>query len=200
MWFLRVNSMIELNAKAKLPTMAGMFDIYTFNSEDKKEHAVLVRGNVMNRQDIPVRIHSECLTGDVLGSRRCDCRDQLIRSLVYLGRVDAGMLIYLRQEGRGIGLLNKIKAYSLQDDGYDTVEANLMLGLPVDKRDYSFAVDVLKYFRINTIKLMTNNPAKMDFLTHNGITITERIPIKSEPTPYDEFYLTTKKVRMGHQL
>ncbi len=192
--------MIELNAKAKLPTMAGMFDIYTFNSEDKKEHAVLVRGNVMNRQDIPVRIHSECLTGDVLGSRRCDCRDQLIRSLVYLGRVDAGMLIYLRQEGRGIGLLNKIKAYSLQDDGYDTVEANLMLGLPVDKRDYSFAVDVLKYFRINTIKLMTNNPAKMDFLTHNGITITERIPIKSEPTPYDEFYLTTKKVRMGHQL
>jgi GTP cyclohydrolase II/3,4-dihydroxy 2-butanone 4-phosphate synthase/GTP cyclohydrolase II len=110
------------------------------------------------------------------------------------------MLIYLRQEGRGIGLLNKIKAYSLQDEGYDTVEANLMLGLPVDKRDYSFAVDVLKYFRINTIKLMTNNPAKMDFLTHNGITISERIPIKSEPTPYDEFYLTTKKVRMGHQL
>jgi GTP cyclohydrolase II/3,4-dihydroxy 2-butanone 4-phosphate synthase/GTP cyclohydrolase II len=154
----------------------------------------------MNRQDIPVRIHSECLTGDVLGSRRCDCRDQLIRSLVYLGRVEAGMLIYLRQEGRGIGLLNKIKAYSLQDEGYDTVEANLMLGLPVDKRDYSFAVDVLKYFRINTIKLMTNNPAKMDFLTHNGITISERIPIKSEPTPYDEFYLTTKKVRMGHQL
>ncbi|MEM0156625.1 MAG: GTP cyclohydrolase II [Thermoplasmataceae archaeon] len=192
--------MIELNAKAKLPTMAGMFDIYTFNSEDRKEHAVLVRGNVMNRQDIPVRIHSECLTGDVLGSRRCDCRDQLIRSLVYLGKVDAGMLIYLRQEGRGIGLLNKIKAYSLQDEGYDTVEANLMLGLPVDKRDYSFAVDVLKYFRISTIKLMTNNPAKMDFLTQNGITISERIPIKSEPTPYDEFYLTTKKVRMGHQL
>lgn len=192
--------MIELNAKAKLPTMAGMFDIYTFNSEDKKDHAVLVRGDVMNRQDIPVRIHSECLTGDVLGSRRCDCRDQLIRSLVYLGRVDAGILIYLRQEGRGIGLLNKIKAYSLQDEGYDTVEANLMLGLPVDKRDYSFAVDVLKYFRINTIKLMTNNPAKMDFLTRNGITISERIPIKSEPTPYDEFYLTTKKVRMGHQL
>ncbi len=200
MGLLRVNSMIELNAKAKLPTMAGMFDIYTFSSDDRKDHAVVVRGDVMNRQDIPVRIHSECLTGDVLGSRRCDCRDQLIRSLVYLGRVEAGMLIYLRQEGRGIGLLNKIKAYSLQDEGYDTVEANLMLGLPVDKRDYSFAVDVLKYFRINTIKLMTNNPAKMDFLTHNGITISERIPIKSEPTPYDEFYLTTKKVRMGHQL
>lgn len=192
--------MIELNAKAKLPTMAGMFDIYTFKSDDKKDHAVLVRGDVMGKQDIPVRIHSECLTGDVLGSRRCDCRDQLIRSLVYLGKVEAGLLIYLRQEGRGIGLLNKIKAYSLQDEGYDTVEANLMLGLPVDKRDYTFAVDVLKYFGINTIKLMTNNPAKMDFLTKNGITISERIPIRSEPTPYDEFYLTTKRVRMGHQL
>ncbi|MCL4340593.1 MAG: GTP cyclohydrolase II [Candidatus Thermoplasmatota archaeon] len=192
--------MIELNAKAKLPTMAGMFDIYTFKSDDGKEHAVLVKGDVMGRQDIPVRIHSECLTGDVLGSRRCDCRDQLIRSLVYLGKVDYGLLIYLRQEGRGIGLLNKIKAYSLQDEGYDTVEANLMLGLPVDKRDYGFAVDVLKYFRINSIKLMTNNPAKMDFLTKNGISVSERIPIRSEPTPYDEFYLTTKRIRMGHQL
>ncbi len=192
--------MIELNAKAKLPTMAGMFDIYTFKSDDSKEHAVLVKGEVMGRQDIPVRIHSECLTGDVLGSRRCDCRDQLIRSLVYLGKVDYGLLIYLRQEGRGIGLLNKIKAYSLQDEGYDTVEANLMLGLPVDKRDYSFAVEVLKYFRISSIKLMTNNPAKMDFLTKNGISVSERIPIRSEPTPYDEFYLTTKRIRMGHQL
>ncbi len=192
--------MIELNAKAKLPTMAGMFDIYTFKSDDGKEHAVLVKGEVMGRQDIPVRIHSECLTGDVLGSRRCDCRDQLIRSLVYLGKADYGLLIYLRQEGRGIGLLNKIKAYSLQDEGYDTVEANLMLGLPVDKRDYSFAVDVLKYFRISSIKLMTNNPAKMDFLTKNGISVSERIPIRSEPTPYDEFYLTTKRIRMGHQL
>lgn len=192
--------MIELNAKAKLPTMAGMFDIYTFKSDDGKEHAVLVKGEVMGRQDIPVRIHSECLTGDVLGSRRCDCRDQLIRSLVYLGKADYGLLIYLRQEGRGIGLLNKIKAYSLQDEGYDTVEANLMLGLPVDKRDYSFAVEVLKYFRISSIKLMTNNPAKMDFLTKNGISVSERIPIRSEPTPYDEFYLTTKRIRMGHQL
>ena len=192
--------MIELYAKAKLPTMAGMFDIYTFKSSENKEHAVLVRGDVTNLNDIPVRIHSECLTGDVLGSRRCDCRDQLMRSLVYLGKQETGMLIYLRQEGRGIGLLNKIRAYSLQDEGYDTVEANLMLGLPVDKRDYTFAVEVLKYFNIHSIKLMTNNPAKMEFLTSNGISISERIPIRSEPTPFDEFYLTTKKVRMGHQL
>ncbi len=192
--------MIELFAKAKLPIMAGMFEIYAFKSEDGKEHAVLVKGDIMGKQDIPVRIHSECLTGDVLGSRRCDCRDQLLRSLAFLGKQDYGMLIYLRQEGRGIGLLNKIKAYSLQDEGYDTVEANIKLGLPVDRRDYTFAVEVLKYFRINSIKLMTNNPAKIDFLAENNIEVSERIPIKSTPTKYDEFYLSTKKYRMGHQL
>ncbi len=192
--------MLELNAKAKLPTIFGNFEIYTFKSPDNEEHAVVVKGEIQGRQDIPVRIHSECLTGDVLGSKRCDCRDQLLTSLEFIGSQEAGMLIYLRQEGRGIGLLNKIKAYSLQDEGYDTVEANLMLGLPVDKRDYSFAVGVLKYFEITSIKLMTNNPAKMDFLSDNNINVSERIPIKSEPTPYDEFYLSTKKMRMGHQL
>jgi GTP cyclohydrolase II len=192
--------MIELFAKAKLPIMAGMFEIYAFKSEDEKEHAVLVKGDIMGKQDIPVRIHSECLTGDVLGSRRCDCRDQLLRSLAFLGKQEYGMLIYLRQEGRGIGLLNKIKAYGLQDEGYDTVEANIMLGLPVDRRDYTFAVEVLKYFRINSIKLMTNNPAKIDFLAENNIEVSERIPLKSTPTKYDEFYLSTKKYRMGHQL
>jgi GTP cyclohydrolase II/3,4-dihydroxy 2-butanone 4-phosphate synthase/GTP cyclohydrolase II len=192
--------MLELNAKAKLPTIFGNFEIYTFKSPGNEEHAVVVKGNVQGKQDIPVRIHSECLTGDVLGSKRCDCRDQLLTSLDFIGKQEAGMLIYLRQEGRGIGLLNKIKAYSLQDQGYDTVEANLMLGLPVDKRDYSFAVGVLKYFGITSIKLMTNNPAKMDFLADNNINVSERIPVKSEPTPYDEFYLSTKKIRMGHQL
>lgn len=192
--------MLEFYAKAKLPTMTGMFDIYVFKYNDEKDHAVLVKGDIMGKQDIPVRIHSECLTGDVLGSRRCDCRDQLLRSMVYLGKQERGMLIYLRQEGRGIGLLNKIRAYSLQDQGYDTVEANLMLGLPIDKRDYSFAVEVLKYFKIDSIKLMTNNPAKVDFLADNNINVSERIPLKSTPTPYDEFYLSTKKARMGHQL
>jgi GTP cyclohydrolase II/3,4-dihydroxy 2-butanone 4-phosphate synthase/GTP cyclohydrolase II len=192
--------MIKLYSKAKLPTLAGDFEIYTFTNSEKEDHAVLVRGDIDGRNDIPVRIHSECLTGDVFGSKRCDCRDQLLRSLVYLGKQDYGMLIYLRQEGRGIGLLDKIKAYSLQDQGYDTVEANLMLGLPVDKRDYTFAVDVLKYFHITSIKLMTNNPSKIDFLEENGIKISERIPVKSEPTPYDEFYLDTKRVRMGHQI
>ena len=192
--------MLEFYAKAKLPTMTGMFDIYVFKYNDEKEHAVLAKGDIMGKPDIPVRIHSECLTGDVLGSRRCDCRDQLLRSMVYLGKQERGMLIYLRQEGRGIGLLNKIRAYSLQDQGYDTVEANLMLGLPIDKRDYEFAVEVLKYFKIDSIKLMTNNPAKVDFLADNNINVSERIPLKSTPTPYDEFYLSTKKARMGHQL
>ncbi|MCL4341956.1 MAG: GTP cyclohydrolase II [Candidatus Thermoplasmatota archaeon] len=192
--------MIKLYSKAKLPTLAGDFEIYTFTNDENEDHAVLVRGDIDGRQDIPVRIHSECLTGDVFGSKRCDCRDQLLRSLVYLGKEEYGMLIYLRQEGRGIGLLDKIKAYSLQEQGYDTVEANLMLGLPADKRDYTFAVDVLKYFHITSIKLMTNNPSKIDFLEENGIKISERIPVKSEPTPYDEFYLDTKRVRMGHQI
>lgn len=192
--------MLELFAKANLPTMAGNFMIYVFKNMDQKEHAVLVKGDIKGHQNIPVRLHSECLTGDVMGSRRCDCRDQLIKSLVYLGKQEYGMLIYLRQEGRGIGLLNKIKAYSLQDQGYDTVEANVQLGLPIDQRDYSFAVDVLKYFEISSIKLMTNNPAKVDFLEKAEIKVSERIPIKSEPTEYDEYYLTTKKLRMGHQL
>lgn len=192
--------MIKLYSKAKLPTLAGDFEIYTFTNSEEEDHAALVRGDIDGRNDIPVRIHSECLTGDVFGSKRCDCRDQLLRSLVYLGKQEYGMLIYLRQEGRGIGLLDKIKAYSLQEQGYDTVEANLMLGLPADKRDYTFAVDVLKYFHITSIKLMTNNPSKIDFLEENGIRISERIPVKSEPTPYDEFYLDTKRVRMGHQI
>ena len=156
--------MIKLSAKAKLPTIAGLFDIYTFQNSKSEEHAVLVKGDVTGKEDVPVRIHSECLTGDVFGSKRCDCRDQLLRSLVYLGDEPFGMLIYLRQEGRGIGLLNKIKAYSLQDEGYDTVEANLKLGLPADNRDYSFAVEVINYFNIKSIKLMANNPLKIDFL------------------------------------
>ncbi|MCL5679567.1 MAG: GTP cyclohydrolase II [Candidatus Thermoplasmatota archaeon] len=192
--------MLELYSKAKLPTIFGQFEIYVFSDDENLENAVLVRGDVNSKENVPVRIHSECLTGDVMGSKRCDCRDQLLKSLEFLGKQDFGMLIYLRQEGRGIGLLDKIRAYSLQDQGYDTVEANLMLGLPADKRDYTFAVEVIKYFGIKSIRLMTNNPLKMDFLKKYNIRITDRIPIISEPTPYDEFYLNTKKMRLGHQI
>ncbi len=192
--------MIKLAAKAKLPTLAGSFDIYTFEDGVENENAVIVVGDVEGKEDVPLRIHSECLTGDVFGSKRCDCRDQLLKSLVYLGDQPYGMLIYLRQEGRGIGLINKIKAYSLQEQGFDTVEANLKLGLPADSRDYTYAVEVLKYFRIKSVKIMTNNPEKIKFLEDNGIKVSGRIPIKSQFTEFNKFYLTTKKEKMGHQI
>ena len=192
--------MIQLYSKAKLPTRFGIFDIYTFQNEEKQDHAVLIRGDVENQEDVPVRLHSECLTGDVFGSLRCDCRDQLLTSLRFLGEQKSGMLIYLRQEGRGIGLLNKIKAYSLEDQGLDTVEANLEQGLPADNRKYDFAVDVIRYFKIGSIQLITNNPEKIKFLEENGIKISKRIPIIIKPTQFDEFYLETKKDKMGHML
>ena len=195
-----MGKMFEYYSSAKLPTMAGEFRIYTFKTDDEAEHAVLVRGDVQGREQVPLRIHSECVTGDVFGSKRCDCRDQLIKSLVFVGKQDYGMLIYLRQEGRGIGLLNKIKAYSLQDEGYDTVDANLRLGLPADKREYEFAINVVNYFKIKSIRLITNNPAKIKYLEDRGIKIEGVIPIKSSPTEFDEFYLETKKKRMGHLL
>ncbi len=192
--------MIKLAAKTKLPTLAGKFDIYTFQNEVANENAVIVKGDIQGKEDVPMRIHSECLTGDVFGSERCDCRDQLLKSMVYLGEQPYGLLIYLRQEGRGIGLINKIKAYQLQEEGYDTVEANLKLGLPADKRDYTYAVEVLRYFGIKSVRIMTNNPEKISFLEANGIKVTDRITIKSQFTDYNKFYLLTKKEKMGHQI
>ncbi len=192
--------MIQLYSKAKLPTRYGIFEIYTFQNQEKQDHAVLIHGDVENQEDVPVRLHSECLTGDVFGSLRCDCRDQLLTSLRFLGEQKNGMLIYLRQEGRGIGLLNKIRAYGLEDLGLDTVEANIEQGLPADNRKYDFAVEVIKYFKIKSIQIMTNNPEKMSFLESNGIKISKRIPIIIKPTQFDEFYLETKKDKMGHLL
>ncbi|MCL4335072.1 MAG: GTP cyclohydrolase II [Candidatus Thermoplasmatota archaeon] len=193
--------MFKLHAKAHLPTLFGDFEIYVFDDDgDPSEHAVLVKGDVYNADSVPVRIHSECLTGDVFGSKRCDCREQLVKSLEMLSSMERGILIYLRQEGRGIGLKNKIKAYSLQENGFDTVEANLALGLPVDSRDYTFAINVLHYFGISRIKLMSNNPLKFQFLQENGIDVIERIPLITDPRPEDKFYLETKRNRMGHQL
>jgi GTP cyclohydrolase II/3,4-dihydroxy 2-butanone 4-phosphate synthase/GTP cyclohydrolase II len=131
---------------------------------------------------------------------RCDCRDQLLTSLKFIGSQERGILIYLRQEGRGIGLLNKIRAYNLEDNGKDTVEANIEQGLPADNRHYNFAVDVIKYFKIKSVQLMTNNPEKIKYLEDNGITINKRIPLIIEPTEFDKFYLETKKDKMGHML
>ena len=192
--------MIELYSRATIPTESGDFSIYTFKNGEANEHAVLVRGEVQGKENVPVRIHSECLTGDVFGSQRCDCRQQLIKSRDYIAEREFGILIYLRQEGRGIGLQDKIKAYSLQEEGYDTVEANLLLSLPADARDYTFAIEVLKYFKIKSIMLMSNNPTKFDSLKNSGIVISGRIPVITNPTPYDKFYLDTKRNKMGHQL
>ncbi|MCL4312040.1 MAG: GTP cyclohydrolase II [Candidatus Thermoplasmatota archaeon] len=192
--------MIEFYAKAELPTRFGSFKIYVFKNEDNKDHAVLVHGNIEGENNVPIRIHSECLTGDVFGSMRCDCRDQLLTSLKFIGSQERGILIYLRQEGRGIGLLNKIRAYNLEDNGKDTVEANVEQGLPADNRHYNFAVDVIKYFKIKSVQLMTNNPEKIKYLEDNGITINRRIPVIIQPTEFDKFYLETKKDKMGHML
>lgn len=193
-------TMFKLYASANLPARFGTFTIYTFTNGEENENAVLVKGDVTGKSAVPVRIHSECLTGDVFGSKRCDCREQLEQSLKYIAEHEFGMLIYLRQEGRGIGLLRKIRAYSLQDQGYDTIEANLLQGLPVDQRDYTFAKEVLEYFKIESILLMSNNPTKFEFLEKSGIKIVGRIPVLSEPNPYDKFYLETKKEKLGHQL
>jgi GTP cyclohydrolase II/3,4-dihydroxy 2-butanone 4-phosphate synthase/GTP cyclohydrolase II len=192
--------MIEFYAKAELPTRFGSFKIYVFKNEDNKDHAVLVHGDIDGKENVPIRIHSECLTGDVFGSLRCDCRDQLLTSMKYIGKQEYGMLIYLRQEGRGIGLLNKIRAYNLEDMGKDTVEANVEQGLPADNRHYNFAVDVIKYFKIKSVELMTNNPEKIKYLEENGIKISKRISVIIEPNSFDKFYLETKKDKMGHML
>ena len=192
--------MFKMYSKANLPTSYGDFVIYTFINDEGKDHAVLVRGSVEGKEGVPLRIHSECLTGDVFSSKRCDCHDQLVQSLKYLANSEFGMLIYLRQEGRGIGLLDKIKAYSLQEQGLDTVEANLALGLPVDGRDYGYVVNVLNYFKIKSVKLMSNNPEKFEYLRDKGINVIERIPVLSEPTFHDAFYLETKKIKLGHQI
>lgn len=185
-------------ASAAFPTRFGNFSIYAFQDSKNKEHIALVRGEVSGKENVPVRIHSECLTGDCLGSLRCDCRDQLEYSLKYLGKQKRGILLYMRQEGRGIGLGNKIKAYQLQDKGMDTVEANIHLGFDEDLRDYSTAAQILKVFNVKSVALLTNNPAKVQDLKENGIFITKRIPVVIKPNKYNTEYLNTKKKKMNH--
>jgi GTP cyclohydrolase II len=190
---------VKIAAIAELPTRFGDFQIVSFwNNRDGKEHAALVRGDVTNSDDVTVRLHSECLTGDAFGSLRCDCRDQLEASLRTIGEMDKGIVLYLRQEGRGIGFTNKIRAYSLQDNGYDTVEANLALGFRDDERDYAVAAHMLMSLKINSIKLMTNNPKKINDLTQYGIKVSGRIPLVIPPNQYNEFYLHTKAEKSGH--
>jgi GTP cyclohydrolase II len=186
-------------ATADLPTRFGDFRIVAFSpSHDGKEHIALVRGDVHGRSAVSVRLHSECLTGDTLGSYRCDCRDQLKAALRHLGRQEHGILLYLRQEGRGIGLVNKIKAYALQDQGLDTVEANHALGFADDERDYSAAAGMLNALRVKSIKLLSNNPRKIEGLRKNGIVVTERVPHVMPANRHNRVYLDTKARKSGH--
>ena len=193
--------LIELGAKAGLPTCFGDFQILVFkNSLDHKEHLAIVKGDVKGKKDVLLRIHSECLTGDVFGSKRCDCGEQLHNALHRIEEQGEGVVIYMRQEGRGIGLTNKIKAYALQEEGLDTVEANEKLGFPADMREYHLAAQIIRYLGIESIRLMTNNPAKTHGLEDLGINISNREPIVIEANDVNKEYLHTKAVKMGHQL
>jgi GTP cyclohydrolase II len=189
-------------AQAVLPTRFGdAFTIAVFASDDLPgEVAALTHGGLGGSQIPLVRLHSECLTGDVLGSLRCDCGEQLAEALDLIARAPCGVLLYLPQEGRGIGLANKIRAYALQDRGLDTVDANLALGLPVDGREYASAAEILRTLRAERIRLLTNNPLKSAALERHGIEVVERVPLSISPNPVNIRYLRTKAARMGHLL
>lgn len=193
--------LMELYAKAKMPTKYGEFEILTFvNKITKQHHVVLTMGDISDGEDVLCRVHSECLTGDALGSRRCDCGEQYNYAMRAIAEEGRGIMVYMRQEGRGIGLVNKLKAYELQDKGLDTVDANRALGFRDDMREYYEAYQMLKKLGIKSVRIMTNNPEKIKHLENYGLEIEERIPIQIEATEYDLFYLQTKKERMGHIL
>ncbi len=186
-------------AEASLPTRSGDFRIRVFRTRGT-EVVAISRGILRGPQPVLVRLHSECLTGDALGSLRCDCGEQLQQSLETIARAGRGVVLYLRHEGRGIGLANKIRAYALQDEGLDTVDANVALGLPVDARDYSAAAAVLHELGVTCIRLITNNPSKIEALRRHGVAVVERVPIDTTPNPVNTHYLKVKAERMGHLL
>jgi len=193
------DSITEVSKEAKLPTKFGEFKIQAFRDIEEKEHLILSKGNISKKTPL-VRVHSECLTGDVFLSRKCDCGAQLHKSMKLISEYGSGMIIYLRQEGRGIGLLNKINAYYLQNKGRDTVEANLELGFKKDHRDYSVAAAILKNKKISKIKLITNNPHKIQELRTYGVKILERVEINTEVNIYNKKYLKTKNKKLDHKL
>jgi GTP cyclohydrolase II len=191
---------IYRTAQTTLPTGHGVFQLIVYGAPDGAEHLALTVGAVAGAAPVLTRLHSECLTGDVFGSARCDCGEQLHASLARLQREGRGVLLYLRQEGRGIGLTNKIRAYTLQDQGLDTVDANLALGLPADKRDYRIAAEMLRDLGIRSVRLVTNNPAKIEGLRRHGIEVAERVAIETPAKPSNVRYLRAKQLKMGHLL
>jgi len=188
-------------ASSQVPTDYGMFKLYLYESTiDKYQHIALVKGDVKGKKDVLVRVHSECLTGDIFGSRRCDCGEQLQKTLKLIGKKSRGVLLYMRQEGRGIGLVNKVKAYALQDKGLDTVEANEQLGFKPDLRDYGIGAQILADLGLKTIQLITNNPRKIVGLSGYGLEVVKRVPMEVQPNCANIRYLETKKIKLGHKL
>lgn len=192
---------VKVVAIADFPTKYGDFQIVGFyNNRDDKDHIAVMKGNVCDEEDVPVRLHSECLTGDVMGSKRCDCGEQLEAAFEMINDAGKGLILYMRQEGRGIGLINKIKAYQLQDFGLDTVEANVALGFEPDERDYGIAAHMLQSLHVKSIKLITNNPKKIVGLERHDVKVKGRIPLIIEPNPYNKDYMRTKATKSGHLL
>ena len=193
--------MLRFIEQSKLPTRWGEFNIHAFEDPFKgKEHVAITMGDCNSGEPLLLRIHSECLTGDAFGSLRCDCGEQLDQALKMISERKRGAILYLRQEGRGIGLVNKIRAYNLQDQGADTVEANEQLGFGADMRDYSICGPMLKHIGVKSVILMTNNPRKIKALENMGIEITDRAPIETERNPHNSRYLSTKSGKLGHYL
>jgi 3,4-dihydroxy 2-butanone 4-phosphate synthase / GTP cyclohydrolase II len=193
--------LVERVVATRLPTAFGDFDVVGYRSlVDEKHHVALVKGDVAGAQDVLVRVHSECLTGDVFHSLRCDCGQQLESALAMIETEGRGVLLYLSQEGRGIGLLNKLRAYKLQEEGLDTVDANLRLGLPADLRDYGIGAQILVDLGLTSIRILTNNPKKIRGLEGYGLSVAAQIPIAHLPNPHNEAYLRAKAERMGHTL
>ena len=194
-------SSVSLMASSKLPTPWGVFTLVGFQEvATGKDHAALAMGDITSPEPVLGRIHSECLTGDALFSLRCDCGFQLQAAMQRIAEEKRGVLLYVRQEGRGIGLLNKIHAYQLQDQGADTVDANVALGFAADLRDYTICADMLKLLGVQQLRLMTNNPRKLSAMEQMGIHVSERVPLQEGKNPYNEFYLATKAGKLGHML